>query len=301
MRNIESYKPEKKVARELPRGFRRPKKSSERHLHIKDDPKVVIRAIYYTVSTIALVGLVVFSAYKIIRWQAESDVTNQTIAKLQSETEVKTISKTPTVSEVKTPENQRYLDMDLIDVDLSPLRQTNPNTIGWINVPGTSINYPYVQAADNDFYLYHTFDGHWSDAGWVFLDYRNDKSLTDKNQIIYAHGRIDGSMFGSLQNVLDESWFNNEDNRVVKISNDETSTLWQVFSVYRIPKTNDYITTNFSDPSEFKGFIKMIQDRSLFNFKTPVEDTDRILTLSTCIGTNDRAVLHAKLIKLIEK
>lgn len=301
MRNIESYKPEIKVARELPRGFRRPKKSSGKHLHIKDDPKVVIRAIYYTVSTIALVGLVVFSAYKIIRWQAESDVTNQTIAKLQSETEVKTISKTPTVSEIKTPENQRYLDMDLIDVDLSPLRQTNPNAIGWINVPGTSINYPYVQAADNDFYLYHTFDGHWSDAGWVFLDYRNNKSLTDKNQIIYAHGRIDGSMFGSLQNVLDESWFNNEDNRVVKISNDETSTLWQVFSVYRIPKTNDYITTNFSDPSEFKGFIKMIQDRSLFNFKTPVEDTDRILTLSTCIGTNDRAVLHAKLIKLIEK
>ncbi len=253
------------------------------------------------VSTIALVGLVVFSAYKIIRWQAESDVTNQTIAKLQSETEVKTISSTPTISEVRTPENQRYLDMDLIDVDLSPLKQTNPNTIGWINVPGTSINYPYVQAADNDFYLYHTFDGHWSDAGWVFLDYRNNKSLTDKNQIIYAHGRIDGSMFGSLQNVLSEDWFSNEDNRIVKIATDQNSTLWQVFSVYRIPKTNDYITTNFSDPSEFKSFIKMIQDRSQFNFKTPVEDTDRILTLSTCIGTNDRAVLHAKLIKLVEK
>ena len=45
----------------------------------------------------------------------------------------------------------------------------------------------------------------------------------------------------------------------------------------------------------------MIQDRSQFNFKTPVEDTDRILTLSTCIGTNDRAVLHAKLIKLVEQ
>ena len=147
----------------------------------------------------------------------------------------------------------------------------------------------------------HTFDGHWSDAGWVFLDYRNTPTLSDRNQIIYAHGRVDGSMFGSLQNVLGEEWQSNLDNHVVKITTEKNSSLWRVFSVYRIPKTNDYITTTFNNDSVFADFLKMIKDRSIYDFNTSVHPQDKVLTLSTCIGTNDRAVLHAKLIKVVEK
>ena len=308
MRNVESYKPDKKVARKSSRGFLdflKPKKKSQ-DFSIKNDPKVVIRGLIYAATTAVLLFLILFSAYKIIRWQAESDLTNETIAKLQDETNIVTINEDERSNSLSgdielSQSDYRYLSYNLIDADLSNLKATNANTRGWIYVPGTNINYPFVQTNNNDFYLTHTFDGHWSDAGWVFLDYRNTATLSDRNQIIYAHGRVDGSMFGSLQNVLDEDWQNNLDNHVVKITTEKNSSLWRVFSVYRIPKTNDYMTTIFNNDTDFSEFINMIKSRSAYDFDTSVSTKDRILTLSTCIGTNDRVVLHAKIIKLVEK
>lgn len=267
---------------------------------------MIIKGIIYAGTTALLLFLILFSAYKIIRWQAESDITNETIARLQEETPITTIDEDTRTNSVddsieSSPSDYRYLSFNLIDANLDNLKQTNQNTRGWIYVPGTNINYPYVQTNNNDFYLTHTFDGHWSDAGWVFLDYRNNATLTDRNQIIYAHGRIDGSMFGSLQNVLSPEWQNNLDNHVVKITTESNSSLWRVFSVYRIPKTNDYITTTFNNDTHFTEFINMVKGRSIYDFNTNVNEKDRIITLSTCIGQNDRVVLHAKLIKLVEK
>lgn len=308
MRNIESYRPEKKVARgKSSRNFSHVVKNDDdddenrKNFDIKHNPKIIRRAISYTLTTVVLVGAIIFSTYQIIRWKAESDITNETIATIQKETIVTEIKNPEKAVEIKKPDNQRYLDMDLITVDFSNLKQQNNNTTGWINVPGTSINYPYVQTDNNDFYLRHTFDGHWSDAGWVFLDYRNSSKLNDDNQIIYAHGRVDGSMFGSLQNVLSKEWQDNLDNHVVKIATETNSSLWQVFSVYRIGATNDYLTTNFSDEKSFSDFLAMLKNRSAYDFKTDITVQDKIITLSTCIGTNERAVLHAKLIKTVEK
>ena len=307
MRNIESYKPEKKVARKVPRGFsksKNSKKKADNNFDIKSDPKVIINAVKYTLVSGLLITLIVFSAYKIIRWKAESDSTNDFATMLQQNTKITTITEPETNPNSPSGKNlgeDKFKNIGLIDADISELRETNGETVGWINVPGTSINYPFVKTDNNDFYLYHTFDGHWSDAGWVFLDYRNQTNLSDQNQIIYAHGRIDGSMFGSLQNILSDEWQNNPDNHFVKTSTDTNSQLWQVFSVYRIPKTNDYITVNFNNDSQFQEFANMVKSRSTYDFQVEVNPDDKILTLSTCIGTDDRAVLHAKLVKVIEK
>ena len=73
--------------------------------------------------------------------------------------------------------------------------------------------------------------------------------------------------------------------------------MWQVFSVYHIPTTSDYIRTSFSSDADFGNFVNMLKDRSFYNFNTNVSATDRILTLSTCYNDHERAVIHAKLIK----
>ena len=108
-------------------------------------------------------------------------------------------------------------------------------------------------------------------------------------------------MFGSLANVLSTDWQQQTEGHIVKISTETTDSLWQVFSTYRIPVTNDYIRTEFSGEDDFNEFIKMIMSRSSFDFDTSVSYNDRIITLSTCIGLNDRVVLHAKLIKIAQK
>ena len=128
------------------------------------------------------------------------------------------------------------------------------------------------------------------------MDYRNTLE-EDKNTIIYAHARLDKTMFGSLKSVIKDSWLNDSSNYVVKLSTPYENTLWQVFSVYRIPTTSDYLTTVFYDDDDFNTFTSMLINRSIHNFNTPVSASDRILTLSTCYNNSDKVVLHAKLIK----
>lgn len=310
MRNVESYKPDKKVASRSARGFSVSKKKNKvDKFNIKHDPKVIFRATIYSLTSVILICLIVFSAYKLIRWKAESDLTNELITTIQSSSQVEEVAsdEKDSVSNNSTStigQNDPYwnlLKQSLISVDLNDLKSTNSDVVGWIQIPGTNIDYPFVQTDNNDFYLTHSIDKYWNEAGWVFLDYRNSKNLDNRNQIIYAHGRVDGSMFGSLQNVLSKDWQSATENHVVKISSDTENSLWQVFSVYRIPKTNDYITTEFGNDHSFEEYIKLVKDRSDYNFQTNVVAGDRVLTLSTCIGLNDRVVLHAKLIKLASK
>lgn len=191
--------------------------------------------------------------------------------------------------------------MNLIDVDISELKGINDSTRGWIQVNGTNINYPFVQGGDNSFYLTHSFNGSRNGAGWVFMDYRNNIGDLDRNTILYAHARRDKSLFGSLKNILSSGWLENKDNYIIKLSTERENTMWQVFSVYKIPTTNDYIRVNFSSDKEFLEFTNMLKSRSVYDFATEVTEEDKIITLSTCYGNTEKVVLHAKLIKTQKK
>ena len=143
----------------------------------------------------------------------------------------------------------------------------------------------------------HSFDKSLNRAGWVFIYYRNNIKIFDKNTIIYAHGRLDNTMFGTLKKVITNNWINNTQNHIIKLSTETENTMWQVFSTYKIPNTGDYLKIEFSDDNDFLNFINMIQSRSIYTFKTTVNKDDKILTLSSCYNDNDKIVLHAKLIK----
>lgn len=72
---------------------------------------------------------------------------------------------------------------------------------------------------------------------------------------------------------------------------------FKIFSIYRVPKTNDYIKVFFKDDNDFLSFIDMITKRSIYNFNVPVNADDKILTLSTCSNNGTkRLVIHAVLI-----
>ena len=189
----------------------------------------------------------------------------------------------------------------LINVDLNDLRNINGDTVGYIKVNNTNINYPVVQTSNNAYYLSHTFDKTENKAGWVFMDYRNHNNIFDNNTILYAHGRLDNTMFGSLRKVVKEEWYTNSDNYIIQYSNDYYSTKWQVFSIYKVRETDDYIKTNFNSNIEYQEFINMIKSRSIYNFNTDVTTNDKILTLSSCYNDDYRMVLHAKLVKIVNK
>ena len=251
--------------------------------------------------------LLIYSIVNIVIWKNDSNKTNKQIEEVQETVKVEEVIDTENTEIIEPveeiPKSNPYWDyikMNMIDINFNELKKINNNVKGWIQVNGTNINYPFVQANDNKYYLTHSFDKSWNSAGWLFLDYRNNY-MNNKNTIIYAHGRTDKTMFGSLKKVLSNEWLNNSNNYIIKISTEKENSLWQIFSTYRIPTTSDYLQTNFDSDSEYQEFLDMIKNRSSYNFNTSVTTTDNILTLSTCYGKSNKMVVHAKLIKKEQK
>ena len=264
----------------------------------------IIKKVILEILLVFFLFLFIYSGYKIIRWKIDSNKTKKEIKEIQKKVKIDEVEDNENTVIIEQPEEipaadpyWDFIKVNLIDVDFSKLLSTNANTKGWIQIAGTNINYPFVQTTDNNFYLFHSFDNSYNEAGWVFMDYRNNIENFDRNTIIYAHGRYDNTMFGTLKNVFQNNWLNNQSNFIVKLSTPYENTLWQVFSVYRIKTTDDYIQVYFNDDNEYQKFLDMIIGRSMHNFNTSVNANDNILTLSTCYNESDKVVLHAKLIK----
>jgi len=251
---------------------------------------------------IVLFAIIVVCLVKIVFWLKDNKTTSEVVNDITNNTNIEEKKDDENTELVNKEENTTsdywyYIKFPLIDVDINKLKEKNSDTVGWINVNNTNINYPFVQTKDNSYYLNHSFDKKYNEAGWVFLDYRNNNDLNNKNTILYAHSRLDKTMFGSLSKVLKSSWYNNKDNHIIRLSTDTENTLWQIFSVYKIPEESYYITTNFNSNKEYTKFLNTIKQRSIHNFNTNLDANDKILTLSTCYSDTERTVVHAKLIK----
>ena len=231
---------------------------------------------------ILFICIFVYSSIQIFKWLKENKAREEIVNDIQ---------KTITIDEGKE-DAEKYI------IDFNILKEKNSDTVAWIKVNGTDIEYPIVKTSNNDYYLNHSFDKSYNTNGWVFMDHKNKCDNTDKNMVVYGHNRRDGSMFGTLKNILTDEWQNNHDNFIIPFITENEKSEYQVFSIYRIEKEDYYITTSFGSDNKFNEFIDNIKSRSLKDFGTNVTEDDNILTLSTCANDNKyRVVLHAKKIK----
>lgn len=185
-----------------------------------------------------------------------------------------------------------------IKINFNELIKINKDVVGWIKVNNTNIDYPVVQTNDNNFYLNHSLDKEYNAHGWPFVDYKVKFDDTDKNITIYGHNIKDGSMFGSLKNILDPKWYNNEENLTISYFTEKENEKYKVFSIYSIEKETYYTNNYFKNNNEYKEFLKELESRSIVDFNEQVNEEDTMLTLSTCADNNKyRVVLHAKRIE----
>lgn len=186
---------------------------------------------------------------------------------------------------------------EINDINFEELLSINSDTIGWIRFNNAKVNNPIVQTEDNDYYLNHSFKKKKNQAGTIFMDYRN-KSLNDRNVVIFGHSMPNKTMFGSLKDVNKTNFFEKEDNNYIQIINPNNEIYtYQIFSYYTIKKEEYYITTSFNSDGDFQQFLNRMKDRSKRKFDIQVTAEDKIITLSTCYGsngTNKRLVVHAK-------
>ena len=237
--------------------------------------------------TIFFAFLFVYSLVHIIFWFKDNKHTNNVINDIYENVIENSIE---IDNSTKTKKEDKIINFDT-------LLKKNKDTKGWLEVKGTNINYPFVQSKDNKYYLTHSFDKKYTDAGWVFLDFRNNIDNPNKNTIIYGHARKDKTMFGTLKNTLKKDWYNNKENQIIKMITPKYILEYQVFSTYHIKTEDYYIQTNFNSDKEFEKFLTTIKNRSTHNYKVNLNKDDYILTLSSCYLENEKIVLHAKQIK----
>lgn len=260
------------------------------------------RRIYGLIICFIAITLLSYSGFQIWKWNLDNRKTSKQEKEIKDVVKVEEVPASDEDTLVNSPQDKNndywnYIKLPLINVNFDELLAKNSDTVAFLKVNGTNINYPVVQSNDNSYYLTHSYDKSKNDAGWVFLDYRNDINNLSQNTIIYAHGRWDTTMFGSLKNVFKNDWYNKTDNYVIHLSTPSYNSLWQVFSVYSIPTETYYLTSNFGTTESFQTFLNTIEGRSKWNFNAEVNTNDKILTLSTCYNDKEKVVLHAKLIK----
>ena len=239
--------------------------------------KVILNIIIYMI----LLFVLIYSGIKIFKWYNDKTNNNKIAEQIKS---------TVIVEDKNEDENKEEYT-----VDFKKLKEQNNETVAWIKVNNTNVEYPVLRATNNSFYLNHSFDKSKNSAGWIFADYRNKFDGTDKNIIIYGHNMRDDSMFGSLKNILNSAWYDNEENTNITLYTENEKSIYKVFSIYKIESEDYYIKTEFSNDNEFEKFIETLKKRSIKNFNIDISKEDSILTLSTCANNNKyRVVLHAK-------
>ena len=110
-----------------------------------------------------LLSTLTISLFNIFLWNKDNKANEKNLKVIKENTKIKTIKDNDNTELINKPLDENddywyYSTFDLIDVDLKKLKEKNSDTIGWINVNNTNINYPFVRANDNDYYLHHYFD-----------------------------------------------------------------------------------------------------------------------------------------------
>lgn len=253
--------------------------------------------IFITASTIPL--------YKLYNWQKDNKKIEEINKEIEKDT---TIIKNNEEGELINPPTDKesdywyFVKQPFYEVEFNTLTEKNKDTVAFIHMENTNINYPIVQTTDNEFYLNHAFDKTKNDAGWVYLDYRNAKNFTSDNTVIYGHGRLDNTVFGSLKNALTKKWQQNQENFIIWISTPTQNMIYQIFSIYTTPSESYYIQTDFSTVEEKQKWLDTMVKRNTSIANAGVTVDDKIITLSTCQNNaGGRIVVQAKLVKIQNK
>ena len=173
-----------------------------------------------------------------------------------------------------------------IPIDFDFLLGENQDIIGWIQVDGTPIDYPILyDTTFNNYYLNRNYKGSYIGGGSIFVLGENAGDFTDFNTVVYGHNMLDGSMFAKLHQFRKRDFFDSH-GEIIVYTPDRKLT-YQVFAAYRRDNLNIIANNDFSTEELRTEYIESIYGNTAvanFDLEREVTASDRILTLSTCIG-----------------
>jgi len=179
-------------------------------------------------------------------------------------------------------------------VDFEALGKRNPDIYAWISIPGTAVNYPLVQSADDDsYYLNHTVEGVKGYPGSIYTERLNMKDFNDPNTVIYGHNMKDGTMFGGLHQYKDRDYM--RDNAFIYIYTPQQVFQYRIFGGITYDDRHILKFFDFETETQYQQYLdSLFQVRNLSSYideEIAVDTDDRIITLSTCTKSDDQRFL----------
>ena len=184
---------------------------------------------------------------------------------------------------------------EFLDIDFDSLKEQCEDVIGWIEIPGTKVNYVVVQGGDNDYYLHHDINGNNSSNGTIFIDSRVDLNLGDDSSSIqyspigfYGHHMRSGKMFKTVCNYKQQSYLDSHPFAVYY--SPEGVYKLDFFADQYVPGDSDegLFTNQLYDESQFYPFIdNVINNSKISNPDVQVNYGDKVGYLVTCTYEQD--------------
>lgn len=171
-------------------------------------------------------------------------------------------------------------------VEYDSLIAVNPDIRGWISIPDTGLSLPVLQGKDNEFYLTHDFYGEYDRHGSIFIDCKTDVGIEQSNTVLYGHHMRDGSMFGLLENYVQEDFY--RQNPVFSFDLIGEERTYQILAVVKCSLAageNDFRYYDYKIISEeemFWQYYNSIKALSLYDIPVTASYGDELVTLCTC-------------------
>ena len=182
-------------------------------------------------------------------------------------------------------------------VDWEGLKAVNDEVVGWLQIPGTAVNFPVYQASDNEKYLHTSAEGEYALGGQVFMDYENAApGMVDAQTIVYGHHLRNGAMFKPISDMENQEMF------------DSVSTVWYVTesATYELEPLLLYRTDaddasvrqfSFASQEELTSYLQALLGKAVTSRADAAERipaVTQVLSLCTCNydeGDSGRTIL----------
>jgi len=224
-----------------------------------------IKTVICGILVMCLLSIIGYSGYNI--WKINSGYRNE--EKIHNE-----------VMEYKPEEETAQNIEETVNQSIINLQKRYPDTLGWLTISNTKIDYPFVIYKDNDYYLHRDMNGKYASAGTIFMDYRCDENFTSQNTIIYGHHMKNGSVFGTLKNFNSHAFF--EENTSGKIHLPHKVLELEIFAFIVMKSDDKQIYKIEFAENEKTDYLEYIRKSARHYRDIKICPNDNIVTLSTC-------------------
>lgn len=197
----------------------------------------------------------------------------------------------------KEPEGEEYpaARSAPVAVDWAALSAVNPDIAGWIFIEALpQVSYPVLQGADDEYYVYRTYDRQASSSGCIFISSLCSRDLSSPHTLVYGHNMNNGTMFSPLYTHRGDGTF--EKDPYIWFLTPGGDYCYRVFSIFETVRTSEAFTVFYRRDEAFLEHAYGLLARGSFyrDESVSLNKESRIITLISCVpSTYNRTAVCA--------